>query len=60
MSANVKDQLRELADQLPEHATWEDVMQKAYERQAIEAGLQDSLEGRVIPVQEVRAEYGLK
>ncbi len=47
----VNDPLRfthyRLVDELPDNATWDDVMRKAYERQAIEAGLDDSEAGRV-------------
>ncbi len=55
----IKDDARRLIDQLPDDATWDDLMYEIYVRQAIEAGLQDSREGRTIPVEEVRHQLGL-
>ena len=56
---NIKEQARQLLDNLPESATWEDVMYRIYVRQAIEAGLKDSDEGRTVDVKEVRERFGL-
>jgi predicted transcriptional regulator len=56
---NIKEQARQLLDNLPESATWEDVMYRIYVRQAIEAGLKDSDEGRTVDVKEVRKRFGL-
>jgi hypothetical protein len=41
-------------DNLPESATWEDLMYRIYVRQAIEAGIKDSDQGRTLDVKEVR------
>ncbi len=63
MSANahdIKHALHTLADQLPEDATWKDVVYEIYVRQEIEAGLKDIEEGRYKTVEEVRTEYGLE
>ncbi|GMQ84023.1 MAG: hypothetical protein BMS9Abin06_0772 [Gammaproteobacteria bacterium] len=63
MSANahdIKRALHALADQLPEDATWKDVVYEIYVRQEIEAGLKDIEEGRFKTVEEVRAEYELE
>ena len=57
--ANIKQAARELVDQLPENATWEDLMREIYVRKAIDAGLKDMVAGRVTPVDEVRQKYGL-
>ena len=57
--ANVKSQAHRLVNDLPESATWEDLMYKIYVRQAIEAGLEDSQAGRLIEVDEVRRKFGL-
>ena len=46
-------------DNLPDHATWEDVMYRIYVRQAVEAGIKDSDAGRTIDVKEVRKRFGL-
>ena len=54
MSSHIKLEARRLVDQLPDDATWEDLMYEIYVRQAIEAGLKDSEEGRTIPIDELR------
>ena len=56
---NVKQEARRLVDQLPEGATWDDVMYEIYVRQAIEAGLVDSDAGRTHAINDVRAKFGL-
>ena len=53
-STNVKQESRRLVDNLPENATWDDLMYEIYVRQAIEAGLADSEAGRTLDVKEVR------
>ena len=55
----IKEAAYRLVDQLPDDATWDDLMRKAYERQAIESGLADSEAGRVTDVEAVRRRYGL-
>ncbi|GJM04502.1 MAG: hypothetical protein DHS20C09_04930 [marine bacterium B5-7] len=56
---DIKQMAHQLIDQLPEEASWDDVMCQIYERQVIEAGLADSQAGRVTEVGEVRKKYGL-
>jgi len=58
-SANIKDEARRLIEELPEEATWDELMYKIYVRQAIEAGVKDSKTGRTIDVKDVRAKFGL-
>ena len=55
----VKEEAERLIQDLPEDATWDDLMQKIYVRQAIEAGLADSQAGRTIDVKEIRKKLGL-
>jgi predicted transcriptional regulator len=55
----VKQEVRRIAEELPEDATWDDVMEQVYVIQAIEAGLKASREGRRRTVEEVRKSYGL-
>ena len=57
--SNVKEAARILIEELPQDATWDDLMQKIYERQVIEAGLADSQAGRTSDVSEVRESFGL-
>jgi predicted transcriptional regulator len=56
---SVKEQAHRLVDNLPDSATWEDVMYRIYVRQAVEAGIKDSDAGRTLDVQEVRRRFGL-
>jgi predicted transcriptional regulator len=58
-STNIKQEARRLVDNLPENATWDDLMYEIYVRQAIDAGLADSDAGRTLDVTEVRAKFGL-
>jgi len=58
-STNVKEQARKIIDEMPESATWEDLIYRLYVREAIEAWIADTDAGRVVDVSEVRAEYGL-
>ena len=52
---SVREQVRALADQLPEEATWDDVAYEIYVRQAIEKGFEASRAGRLIPAEEAKA-----
>lgn len=56
---NIKIEAHTLVESLAQGATWDDLMQKIYVRQAVESGLADSLAGRGSTVQEVREKYGL-
>lgn len=44
--------VHDIADHLPEQATWDDVMYTVYVRQKIEEGLKDSEEGRTVSHEE--------
>ena len=55
----VKQEVRRLGEDLPEDATWDDVMEEVFLKQAIEAGLKAGSEGRKRTVGEVRKSYGL-
>jgi hypothetical protein len=56
---SIKEQAHQLLDNLPDSATWEDVMYRIYVRQAIEAGVKDSDQGQTVDVKEVRKKFGL-
>jgi predicted transcriptional regulator len=49
----VKSAVKELADGLPEDATWSEVLYRIVVRQKIEEGLDDIRAGRVVPHDEV-------
>lgn len=57
--ASIKQQAQRLVEQLPDDASWDDLMYRIYVRQAIEAGLADSEAGRVVDADEVRKRFGL-
>ncbi len=54
---SIKTQVHQLVDNLPDHATWEDVMYRIYVCQAIDAGIKDSDAGRTVDVKEVRKRF---
>jgi predicted transcriptional regulator len=58
-NAKIKNEAKRLVEELPENATWDDLMYRIYVRQAIEAGLRDSEAGRTVSVDEVRARFGV-
>lgn len=43
----VKEEARKLLDQLPEQATWDDIMYQLYVRKKIDTGLDAIKEGKV-------------
>jgi predicted transcriptional regulator len=54
-TGNIRVEAQNLLKDIPEDATWDDLMYRIYVRQAIEAGIKDSDAGRTIDVKEVRA-----
>jgi len=56
----VKEKAKQLVNELPDNASWDDLMYKIYVLQSIEAGLRDSNENRVFTVNEVRKRFGLQ
>jgi hypothetical protein len=59
MSSMIKADALRLVENLPDGASWEDLMYEIYVHQAIEAGLEDCRECRKIPTEEVRKQFGL-
>jgi predicted transcriptional regulator len=57
---NIREEAQDLLRDIPDDATWDDVMYRIYVRQAIEAGIRDSDAGRTVDVKEVRARFGLE
>jgi predicted transcriptional regulator len=53
MTQNVKAAVLQLAQDLNDDCTWDDVMYQVYVRQKIEAGLNDVASGRVLSHEEV-------
>ena len=56
---DIKTEARRLIEELPEDATWEDLMYRIYVRQAIESGFADVDAGLTLDIQEVRARFVL-
>jgi hypothetical protein len=57
---SIKKEAYRLLDKLPDQATWDDLMDRIYVRQTIEAGIKDSDAGETVDVHEVRKRFGLK
>ncbi|HYR11025.1 MAG TPA: hypothetical protein VEQ60_24810 [Longimicrobium sp.] len=57
---SMKEDAIRLVEQLPEEFSWDDLMYEIYVRKVIEAGMADSMAGRTIPVEELRARFGLE
>ncbi len=56
----IKQEAYKILDQLSDKATWDDLMYQIYVRQTIEAGINDSDEGRTMDIKDVRGKFGLK
>jgi len=59
-TGNIRVEAQNLLKDIPDDATWDDLMYRIYVRQAIEAGIKDSDAGRTIDVKEVRARFGFE
>lgn len=57
---NIKEEAFKIVKELPEKATWDDLMHQIYVRQTIEKGIKDSDEGKTVDVKEVRRRFGLE
>ena len=59
MGACIKDEARQIVEELPGNSTWDNLMYRIYVRQTSESGLNDSEKGRTTNVGGVRAKFGL-
>ena len=57
MAANLREALHTLAEQLPEGATWQDVLYEAYVRQEIEAGLEEARRGEFATDEDLKSAF---
>ena len=55
----IKTQTNFIIKELPEEASWDDLMYRIYVRQKIERGIKDSEAGKVISTEQLRKEFGL-
>jgi predicted transcriptional regulator len=51
---SVKQEARQIVDNLPEEASWDDLMYQIYVQTKIKAGLRDVEEGRVVSHEEAK------
>lgn len=52
--SSVKEEARKLVEELPDQATWDDVMYEFYVKKKIEVGLRAADEGRVVSHEEAK------
>ena len=55
--ATVKEQARELLDELPDDASWDELMYRIYVRQKIALGIEAANKGRIQSHEEVRQRF---
>ncbi|MCU1307781.1 MAG: hypothetical protein JWN45_2476 [Acidobacteriaceae bacterium] len=52
-----KEQAKKLLEQLPESATWDDIMYQLYVRAKITQGLKDIEQGKLVSHEEVKQRF---
>lgn len=57
--SNMKDQAKKIIDNLPEQATWEDLMYQLYVKKKVENSLQAAKDGKVFSHDEVKKKKSL-
>jgi len=58
-TANIKEAIHKLADQLSKDATWDDVIYEMTVRSEIDKGMADSKANNVTPANDVLKEFGI-
>ncbi len=56
---SIRSEAHRIVDELPDDATWDDLMYHLQVRQCIEAGLLDSEQGRVLSEEQLDTRMGL-
>ena len=56
-SINLKESLHQLAEQLPDDATWDDVMEKVRFRRAVEKGMKAADEGSFVSTEDLKKTF---
>ena len=54
-----KSEIHRIVDELPDNATFDDLIHKLYVIECIEQGLEAGRQGRVLDVKDVRKSFGL-
>ena len=56
----IREEVKKIIDNLPDEASWDDVMYKMYVRKKIDEGLKAADEGRVVSHEEVKKKFQQK
>ncbi len=59
MTSTMKTEAHRIVDQLPNDATWDDLMDQIYVRIMVDPGIEESRRGEFVSTEEVRREFGL-
>ncbi len=57
LAINLKESLHQLADQLPDDATWDDVMEKIHFKLAVEKGIKAADEGKFVSAEDLESTF---
>ena len=60
MGSTIKEEAAKLIQELPDQATWDDLMYEIYVRQKIEEGIKAAGAGNLLSHEEVKRRFGLK
>ena len=52
-----REEARKLLDEIPENATWDDIMYQFYVRKKIEVALREAEDGRVVSHEEIKKRF---
>lgn len=55
--STVKEEARKLVEDLPDQATWDDLMYEVYIRTKVESGLKAAEQGDVVSHEEVKRQF---
>lgn len=58
--SGIKREAHQLVDQLPEQASWDDLMYGIYVRQAVERGIANADAGKVVAHEQPMARLGIR
>jgi predicted transcriptional regulator len=57
---SIKREAQRLVEQLPEQASWDDLMYAIYVRQGVDQGIADADNGRVVPHEQAEGRHGIR
>jgi hypothetical protein len=53
----IKEEARKIIDEIPDTATWDDIMYEFYVRQKLELAIEEADRGKVVPHEEVKKRF---